>query len=112
VRKPWMNAASSGAIVSALATLSCCLPPAVIAAGGFAALAVVSSVLRPWLLGVSVLCLAAGVFAAVRGARCGTRPSKVNLALLILAGVLVILAALFPQVLAGFVADFFYRADS
>lgn len=110
MRKAWTNFSAAGAIISSLATLSCCLPPAILAAGGFAALATLPSLLRPWLIFLSVGFLAVGAVTAIRGARCGSRVSKSNWILLALAALIVLLTTLFPQFVAGIVADLFYRA--
>lgn len=108
MKRAWTNSFSLGAIGASLAALSCCLPPAMLGAAGFAILASVPSVLQPWLLVVSIGFLIVAIFALVRGSRCGVKPSAWNWALLAVAALLVILAVLFPQAVAGFIADYFY----
>jgi hypothetical protein len=52
-----------------------------------------------------VLLLGAGFFQVYRGIRCRTRQSKTAITLLSLATVLVVLLLLFPQVIAGVLAN-------
>lgn len=112
MKRAWTNFAALGAIGSALATLTCCLPPVLLGAAGFAALATISTRLRPWFLLISAALLLVGLVTAVRGARCGSKPNKWNWFLLSLAALLVILTCLFPQEIAGFAADLFYRGEN
>jgi hypothetical protein len=99
------TAASLGAIVSSLLTLECCLPLPFLGAAGLAGASVFLSVARPWLLGLSVVLLGTGFFQAYRGMKCRARQSRIALVLLGLAAVLVVFLLLFPQVLAGLLAD-------
>jgi hypothetical protein len=100
------TAASLGAIVSSLLTLGCCLPLPFLGAAGLAGASVFLSVARPWLLGLSVVLLGAGFFQVYRGMKCRVRQSRIALVLLGLAAVVVVFLLLFPQFLAGLLADF------
>src|ERR1700752_4807938 len=97
--------ASLGAMVTSLLTLGCCLPLPFLGAAGLAGASVVLSAARPWLLGLSVILLGGGFFQVYRGMKCRARQSRAALVLLGLAAVLVVFLMLFPQVLAGFLAN-------
>ena len=97
--------ASVGAIVSALLTLGCCLPLPLIGAFGAAGASVFLGRARPWLLAFSAILLAMGIFQVVRGLKCNVRQGRTALVLLVLATVVVLITALFPQMLAGWLAD-------
>jgi hypothetical protein len=99
------TAASLGAMVSSLLTLGCCLPLPFLGAAGLAGASVFLSAARPWLLGLSVILLGAGFFQVYRGMKCRARQSRIAIALLGLAAVLVAFLLLFPQALAGLLAD-------
>lgn len=96
---------SVGAAVASLLTLACCLPVGILAGFGLAGAAVLLTGARPWLGGLSVILLGVGFYQVRRGMRCGARPSVVSMFLLGLAAVIVVLAILFPQVIAGWLAD-------
>ena len=106
MKKAVTNLSALGAVAASVASIACCLPPALLGAAGFAALAAFPSALQPWLLAISLSLLLVGVAVAARGARCGLKPSKTNFVLLLLAALALILTALFPQVIAGLVADY------
>jgi hypothetical protein len=97
--------ASLGAIVTSLLTLSCCLPLPFLGAAGMAGAAVFFARARPWLLGLSVVLIGAGFFQVYRGMRCRARQSKTAIACLGLATIVVVLLLLFPQFVAGVLAD-------
>ena len=59
--------ASVGAILSSVATMSCCLPIGFAAALGAGAASGFFTTLRPWLLGLSIALLALGLFDRQRG---------------------------------------------
>jgi hypothetical protein len=99
------TAASLGAMVTSLLTLGCCLPLPFLGAAGLAGASVFLSAARPWLLGLSVLLLGAGLFQVYRGMKCRARQSRIALVLLGLAAGLVVFLLLFPQMLAGLLAD-------
>jgi len=97
--------ASVGAILTSLLTLGCCLPLPFLGAAGIAGASVFLAGARPWLLGLSVILLGVGFFQIDRGMRCRARQSKTAIALLSLATIVVVLVILFPQVVAGILAD-------
>jgi len=97
--------ASLGAMLSSLLTLVCCLPLPFLGAAGLAGASVFLTAARPWLIGISVILLGAGFFQVYRGMKCRARQSRIALVLLSLATVLVVFLLLFPQVLAGLLAD-------
>lgn len=99
------TAASLGAMVTSLLTLGCCLPLPFLGAAGLAGASVFLSAARPWLLALSVIFLGVGFFQVHRGIKCRAQQSRIALVLLGLAAALVILLLLFPQVLAGLLAD-------
>jgi uncharacterized membrane protein HdeD (DUF308 family) len=97
--------ASLGAVVTSLLTLGCCLPLPFLGAAGIAGASVFLTTARPWLLGLSVLLLAAGFLRVYRGMRCRTRQSKTAVVCLGLATIVVVLLLLFPQAIASVLAD-------
>jgi hypothetical protein len=96
---------SLGAIVTSLLTLGCCLPLAFLGAVGVAGSSVFFTRAQPWLLALSVILLGIGFIQVYRGVRCRVRQSKTAIALLGLATICVVLLLLFPQVIAGVLAD-------
>jgi hypothetical protein len=97
--------ASLGALLTSLLTLGCCLPLPFLGAAGIAGASVFLAGARPWLLGISVILLGLGFFQVYRGMRCQARQSKTAIALLSFATIVVVLLLLFPQVIAGVLAD-------
>jgi len=96
---------SVGAMLSSLLALGCCLPLPFLGAAGLAGASVFLSAARPWLLGLSVILLAAGFFQVYRGTKCRARQSRTALVLLGFATILVVFLLFFPQVMAGLLAD-------
>lgn len=96
------------AAVSALVTLACCLPVGFAAAASVAAVGAFVAPFRPWLIAASVVLLGVG-FAQVRRQQraCTTtgRTPWMSIVMLGAASLVVVLVALFPQVLAGLLAD-------
>ena len=93
------------AAVSALATLVCCLPVGIAAAAATASFGAIVSGYRSWFLGASALLLAIGIVQVTRVRRaCGTR-TRGSMVILAVSGTIVLLVAVFPQVLAGLIAD-------
>jgi len=99
------SGASVGAMLTSLLTLGCCLPLPFLGAAGVAGASVFLAGARPWLLGFSIVLLAAGFFQVYRGMRCRARQSKTAIVLLSLATIVVVLLLLFPQVIASVLAD-------
>jgi|SRR5579872_1636946 len=100
-----ITGASVGAVVLSFLTLGCCLPLPFLGAAGIAGASVFLTSARPWLLGLSVVFVAAGFFQVHRGVRCRVRQSKTAVALLGVATVVLILLLLFPQAIASVLAD-------
>ena len=93
------------AAASALATLVCCLPIGIAAAAATASLGAIVSGYRSWLLGASAVLLVIGIVQVTRAQRaCATR-TRGSVVVLGVSGTIVVLVALFPQVLAGLIAD-------
>lgn len=97
--------ASVGAIASAIATISCCLPIGFAAAIGTGAASAFFTTLRPWLLGLSVLLIGFGFWQQYRAKQCGLRGRWAGTVLLWTAVVVVLGMILFPQEIAGLIAD-------
>ena len=97
--------AASGAIFGALASLSCCLPLGFLGAVGAAGAGLFFATLRPWFLGLSAISLVFGFVQYFLGAKCGLKQSRIAIILLWVATFLVIAIGLFPQSVAGFLAD-------
>jgi hypothetical protein len=111
-RKPVDGAAftSIAAMGSVLAAVSCCLPlsPFLLAAGAAGSSSLLTSV-RPYLLGISVLCVVYGFYQAGRARQCQRKPSLLNSILLWTATAVVVAAIFFPQVMANAAADLLAR---
>ena len=101
--------ASLVAIVSSVATISCCLPLGFAAALGAGAASAFFTTLRPWLLGLTVVLLGLGFWQQHRAKQCAVRGRLLGNVLLWAAVVVVLGMILFPQQIAGFIADRFYE---
>ena len=99
--------APGAAIGSVLAAMGCCLPLAIPAGSAAAALGLALEPLRPWLMGLSVALVSLGVIQLRRDRRACRRRSPWRIGMLAVSAVLVGTALLFPQVLAGLIADWF-----
>jgi hypothetical protein len=91
--------------MSALVTLVCCLPLGFATAALSASLSAAIEPLRPWLLGSSALLLGIGVYQVYRSEGTCQRRSPISMVLLWFSAVVVLLVILFPQLLAGLLAD-------
>lgn len=100
--------ASLLAILGSVATIGCCLPVGFAAALGASAASAFFTTLRPWLLGLSVVFIAVGFWQQHRAKQCAVRGRWIGTMLLWAAVVVVIGMILFPQRVAGFIADRFY----
>jgi hypothetical protein len=99
------KAAPVMAAVTSLATLACCLPVGFAAAALTASLSMPVAAYQPWFLGASVLLLLVGAVQLGQAQRvCGTR-SYSSLIVFGISAVIVVLAVLFPDVIAGLLAD-------
>jgi hypothetical protein len=91
------------AAATALATLACCLPVGIAAAAATASLAAVVAEHRGWFLLASAALLAVGIVQLNRAQRrCSTR-KRGSLAILGISATIVVLVALFPQVIAALI---------
>jgi len=97
--------ASVGAMASSLATLFCCLPVAFAAAVGMAGAGAFLQRFRPWFLGLSVLLLGFGFWQQRRAKQCAVKGRLLGQVLLWTAVIVVLGMVLFPQQIAGFIAD-------
>ena len=99
--------ASLVAILSSVATITCCLPLGFAAALGAGAASAFFTTLRPWLLVLSVALLGLGFWQQHRAKQCSIRGRLIGNALLWTALVVVLGMILFPQEIAAFIADRF-----
>lgn len=100
--------ASVVAILSSIATMSCCLPLGFAAALGAGAASAFFAALRPWLLGLSILLLGLGFWQQHRAKQCGVRGRWIGSVLLWAAVAVLVGMILFPQEIAAFLADGFH----
>lgn len=101
--------ASVAAIVSSVATISCCLPIGFAAALGTGAASAFATTLRPWLLGVSVVLIGLGFWQQRRAKQCTVRGRMIGSVFLWAAIAVVLGMILFPQEIAAVIADRFWR---
>lgn len=97
--------ASLAAILSSIATISCCLPLGLAAALGAGAASAFFTTLRPWLLAISIVFIGFGFWQQRRARQCSLKGRKLGQVLLWSAVVVVVAMILFPQQIAGFLAD-------
>jgi hypothetical protein len=109
VRQGTGVSASVVAMLSSVATISCCLPLGFAAALGAGAASAFFTTLRPWLLGLSLVLLGLGFWQQRRAKQCAVRGRLLGSVLLWVALVVVLGMILFPQQIAGFIADRFYE---
>ena len=93
--------ASLAAMLSSVATISCCLPLGFAAALGAGAASAFFTTLRPWLLGLSSRLLGLGFWQQHRAKQCAVRGRWLGSVLLWAAVVVVLGMILFPQQIAG-----------
>ncbi len=101
--------ASLAAILSSVATISCCLPLGFAAALGAGAASAFFTTLRPWLLVLSDALLGLGFWQQHRAKHCTVQGRLIGNVLLWAALVVVLGMILFPQEIAGVVADRFWK---
>ena len=97
--------ASLAAIASTVATIGCCLPLSFAAALGTAGASALLQKFRPWLLALSIVFLGIGFWQQRRAKQCAVKRSYWGAVLFWLAVVVVLGMILFPQEIAGFIAD-------
>jgi hypothetical protein len=101
-------AAALSAVGSVLAAATCCLPvlPFVLAAGTASSAAFLASyirVLRPYLLGASVVLIALGFYQSRRASQCNCKPSVLSQVVLWVSALVVAISILLPQAFADLV---------
>src|SRR6266851_7973181 len=96
--------APMAAVVSAFATIACCLPLGIAAAAGAAGLGAIVEPLRPWLIGLSIGLLILGFVQLYRSNRSCRRRSPLSIAVFSISAVVVAAILLFPQISAGLIA--------
>src|SRR5713226_5358648 len=97
---------SIAAVGSLIAAMSCCLPVGTfLVAAGSAGAARILAPLRPWLFAVSIAALILGFVQAYGRSHCSLRRNPVSIGLLWISAALVLVMLLFPQAIAGFLAD-------
>jgi hypothetical protein len=101
---------SLGAILSSLATMGCCLPLGFAGALGAAGASAFLQKFRPWLLALSIMLLGIGFWQQRRARLCSVKRNYLSAVLLWTAVVLVVGMIIFPQEIAGFLADHLSRA--
>ena len=97
--------ASLGAILSSVATISCCLPLGFAAALGAGAASAFFTTLRTWLLGVSIALIALGFWQQHRARQCAIQGRVLGSVLLWAAVGVVLSMIFFPEEIAAFIAD-------
>ena len=102
--------ASLAAIVSSLATMACCVPLGFAAAIGAAGASAFLLRFRPWLLVLSIASISVGFWQQRRARQCAVKGRLIGRFLLWTAVAIVLAMILFPQQIAGFLADHFYRS--
>jgi hypothetical protein len=93
------------AALTSLATLVCCLPVGFAAAAATASLSIVVASYQRWFLGASVILLLTGMVQLWNVQRTCIRRPYSSFAVFAVSAVIVLLVVLFPQVVAGIVAD-------
>ncbi len=101
---------SLAAIVSSLATMACCVPLGFVAAIGAAGASAFVLRFRPWFLVFSIALVGVGFWQQRRAKQCGVKDRLIGQLLLWTAVAIVLAMILFPQQIAGFLADHFYRS--
>lgn len=97
--------ASLTAILSSIASMSCCLPLGFAAALGAGTASAFFTALRPWLMGPSVALLGVGFWQQRSARECSVRGRWLGDVLLWAAVVLIVGMILFPEQIAAFIAD-------
>ena len=93
------------AALTSLATLVCCLPIGFAATAATASLSLVVVTHQRWFQGASVVLLIVGMVQLQRVRRTCATGASGSIMVLAVSAVIVLLVVLFPQVIAGIVAD-------
>lgn len=102
--------ASLAAIISSLATMACCVPLGFAAAISAAGASAFLLRFRPWFLVLSIALIGVGFWQQRRAKQCAVKGRLIGQFLLWTAVAVVLSMILFPQQIAGFLADHFYRS--
>ncbi len=92
------------AVLSAFASIACCLPLGIAGAVGSLGLSVAFASLRPWLIVLAVILLGVSFWQMRRGQRKCKQRSPLSLILFGLSAALVLAIIIFPQSVAGLLA--------
>jgi hypothetical protein len=90
--------------------MACCVPLGFAAAIGAAGASAFLQQFRPWFLVLSVALIALGFWQQRRAEQCAVRGRFLGQMLLWTAVAIVLAMILFPQQIAGFLADHLYRS--
>jgi hypothetical protein len=101
---------SLAVILSSLATMACCVPLGFAAAIGAAGASAFLLRFRPWFLVLSVALIGLGFWQQRRAKQCAVKGRLIGKLLLWTAVAVVLAVLLFPQQIAGFLADHLYRS--
>ncbi len=99
------TSAALAALVSSLATLGCCFPLGFAASLGTAGASPFFGPLRPWLLGLSVALIGLGFWQQRSARQCALKGRALGEVLLWTAVFVLLAVVLFPQQIAGLLAD-------
>lgn len=102
--------ASLAAIVSSLATIACCVPLGFAAAIGAAGASAFLLRFRPWFLVLSIALIGVGFWQQRRAKQCAVKGRVLGQMLLWTAVAIILAMIVFPQQIAGFLADHLYRS--
>ena len=102
--------ASAGALLSSLASISCCLPLGFLAALSAGTASAFFATLRPWLLGLSVVLIGLGFWQQRRAKQCAVRGRLIAKVMLWVAVIVFLGMLLFPQQVAGLIAGGFWQS--
>lgn len=101
--------ASLTAMMAAFATITCCLPLGFAGAVGIGLASAFFAALRPWLLGLAIVLIGLGFWQQHRAKQCAVRGRWIGNVLLWTALVVVLGMILFPQQIAGLIANSFWK---
>jgi len=110
VRQSSGISASVAAIASSIATMACCVPFGFAAAIGAAGASAFLLRFRSWFLLLSIALIALGFWQQRRAKQCTVKGRLLGQVLLWTAVAIVVAMILFPQQIAGFLADHFDRS--
>ncbi len=96
--------APAAALLSALVSITCCLPLGIPAAIGLAGLGMLMGRLQPWLMALSLVFLTVGLVQLYRQRTCQRR-DPLSLVIFCIAAAIVLALVFFPQVVASIFAD-------